>query len=235
MTASASSDAHDGPLARLAKRWHETPLYLRILGGVILGVIVGGLLGNVLPAAVDAVLPPTPPKVKQVPAEPPAKAGEDADRTAEDSSAKNAAARGQAPTRGQALARQILFALETPSKLVLRLLGALASPLILLAVIQALMHAQLPKGSALRLVSLLALNTLVAIGIGLAVANLVQPGRWTKIEVSPAKEKPAAERNPLDLFLENIPRSVLGPFGDEGKVISVIILAVAFGIALRRL
>jgi len=67
------------------------------------------------------------------------------------------------------------------------------------------------------------------------VANIVRPGKWTKVELPPAQEKQAAAKNPLDLFLENIPRSVLGPLADEGKVISVIILAVAFGIALRRL
>src|SRR5262245_46874097 len=63
--------------------------------------------------------------------------------------------------------------LAIPSKLVLRLLGALATPLILLAVIHALMHAELPRGSTFRLLSLLLLNTVVAILIGLTVANLL--------------------------------------------------------------
>jgi Na+/H+-dicarboxylate symporter len=39
----------------------------------------------------------------------------------------------------------------------------------------------------------------------------------------------------LQQLLDNVPKSVLGPFGDEGKVIAVILLALAFGIALRRL
>jgi Na+/H+-dicarboxylate symporter len=34
--------------------------------------------------------------------------------------------------------------------------------------------------------------------------------------------------------LESIPKSILGPFGDNGQVIGVIILALAFGIALRK-
>ena len=125
--------------------------------------------------------------------------------------------------------------LEIPSKLVLRVLGALAPPLILLAVIHALMHADLPRGSAFRLVGLLLLNTVVAICIGLLVANVLQPGRWTKVE--PQKEAAAADEkvDPLALFLDNVPRSLLGPFTDNGKVIAVIMLAVAFGIALRRL
>lgn len=195
----------------LLQRWQMTPLYLRILGGVVLGVVVGLALGE--------------------------RAGP----------------------------------LGIPSKLVLRLLGALASPLILLAVVQALMHAQVPRGSAWRLFRLLITNTLVAIAIGLLVANLVQPGRWTKLSLpekaapsqvsgvegksqladdrqpadgTPADEKstavgqpPLSKKKPdaLKEFLENIPKSLLGPLGDEGKVLSVIVLAVAFGIALRRM
>ncbi len=123
---------------------------------------------------------------------------------------------------------------EIPSKLVLRLLGALASPLIMLAVVQALMHAQIPRGSGFRLVGLLVLNTLVAIFIGLLVANVVQPGGWTEPPVSgPEKNAPKTSSSVVGQFLDNIPKSVLGPFGDDGKVLSVILLAVAFGIALR--
>jgi len=174
----------------LLNRWHSIPLYLRILGGVILGVIVGMIAGD------------------------------------------NAAL------------------LKIPANLVMRLLGALATPLILLAVVQALLHAHIPRGSAFRLVSLLILNTVVAILIGLLVANVIQPGRWTKNpaqdarqaegEQGPAKEKaedtPIVKKSidPAALFLDNIPKSLLGPLGDEGKVISVILLALAFGIALRR-
>jgi DAACS family dicarboxylate/amino acid:cation (Na+ or H+) symporter len=142
--------------------------------------------------------------------------------------------------------------LEIPSKLVLRLLGTLAAPLILLAVVQALMHAEIPKGSGTRLVRLLVLNTLVAIGIGLLVANIVRPGRWSKVELAPPATTqanaaavagggssktgaaPHAGPDALTQFLDNIPKSMLGPLGDEGKVISVIILALAIGIALRR-
>ena len=123
--------------------------------------------------------------------------------------------------------------LGIPSKLVLRLLGALAPPLILLAVVHALMHAELPKGSTFRLVSLLLLNTVVAIIIGLTVANVLQPGRWSKIEPPPPEEAAEARADPLALFLDNVPRSLLGPFTDGGSVIGVIMLAVAFGIALR--
>jgi Na+/H+-dicarboxylate symporter len=140
-------------------------------------------------------------------------------------------------------------AFAVPSKLVLRLLGALAAPLILLAVVQALMHAKFPRGSALQLFSLLILNTLVAICIGLFVANLIQPGHHAQAakpkqeqkdenQAGQKKNGPAKEKEQKDVvaqFLDNIPKSVMGPLTDEGKVISVIMLALAFGIAFRRL
>ncbi|MGH8473796.1 MAG: dicarboxylate/amino acid:cation symporter, partial [Gammaproteobacteria bacterium] len=51
---------------------------------------------------------------------------------------------------------------------------------------------------------------------------------------------PAAEHalpghsDPWLTFIDNIPRSLLGPLGDNGKVLGVIVIALAFGIALRR-
>lgn len=178
-------------------RWHRTPLYLRILGALVLGLLVGLALG------------------------------------------------------------ERAHVLELPSKLILRLLAALAPPLILTAVIQALMHANIPGRRALRLVGLLGLNTLVAIVIGLVVANVVRPGHSARLEPTTppsaaakarnAEErkilevleghgyKPAAQKtDPFTSFLDNVPRSVLGPLGDQGSVIGVILIAVAFGIALRR-
>jgi Na+/H+-dicarboxylate symporter len=126
-------------------------------------------------------------------------------------------------------------ALAIPSQLVLRLLGALAAPLILLAVVQALMNANFPRGSGPRLIGLLVLNTLVAIFIGLAVANVIRPGKWTDQGRLIQEGKQDVEAGIFQQFLDNVPKSILGPLGDGGKVISVILLAIAFGIALRRL
>jgi DAACS family dicarboxylate/amino acid:cation (Na+ or H+) symporter len=159
----------------LFARWHNTPLYIRILGGLLLGILVGICFG----------------------------------------------------VRAEALA--------IPSKLVLRVLGALAPPLILLAIMQALMTAQFERGTAGRLIRLLLLNTLVAICIGLFVANVIKPGQWTQLGAPHADgaAKPGGGRDLLQQFLENVPQSLLGPLGDNGRVMGVIFIAVAFGIALR--
>lgn len=125
--------------------------------------------------------------------------------------------------------------LAVPAKLILRLLAAIAPPLILLAIIRALVNAELPRGTGPRLAGLLLLNTLVAISIGLAVANLVRPGEWHEVAPTPPETAAAAAKGPLEQFLDNVPKSLLGPLTDSGSVIGVIFIAIAFGIALRGL
>jgi DAACS family dicarboxylate/amino acid:cation (Na+ or H+) symporter len=124
--------------------------------------------------------------------------------------------------------------LAMPAKLVLRVLGALAPPLILLAIVQALMRAHLGGQQALRLVTLLLTNTLVAIGVGLFVANIVQPGAWMTAGPPPAPApKVEGAADPLAQLFDAVPKSIAGPFSDDGTVMGVIFIAVAFGVALR--
>lgn len=192
--------------------WHGWPLYLRILIGVVAGLVFGLILAGI---AGDSLKEPT-----------------------------------EKPTIHNHAA-ELLHALEIPANLVLRVLGALAPPLILLAVINALMHAKFPPGTLPKLVFLLLLNTIAAILIGLFIANTLKPGTWrfgedpvAKREKEEAAAKARDERDAkhkaapgpkfsIDQILENIPKSILGPLGDGGKAIAVIILAIAVGLALR--
>ena len=118
-------------------------------------------------------------------------------------------------------------------ELVLRLLGALAPALILVAIVHTFMTTQL-GGLAVRLPRVLLLNTLVAIMVGLTVANVIQPGQGAGLIPPAPPDEMTKAANPLALFLENVPKSLLGPLGDDGKVIGVIFIAVAFGMALRK-
>lgn len=134
---------------------------------------------------------------------------------------------------GLALGSQAAF-LATPGKLVLRLLGALAPPLILAAIVHTFMTTHLGGPLAARLPRLLLMNTLVAITVGLTVANVIQPGRGAGLTPSEPAVETTHAANPLVAFIENVPKSLLGPLGDDGKVIGVIFVAVAFGMALRQ-
>jgi Na+/H+-dicarboxylate symporter len=124
--------------------------------------------------------------------------------------------------------------LAVPGKLVLRLLGALAPALILAAIVHTFMTTNVGGPLARRLPGLLLLNTLVAITVGLTVANVIQPGQGAGLTPPASYEETTKAANPLALFLENVPKSLLGPLGDDGKVIGVIFIAVAFGMALRK-
>ncbi|MFO1044287.1 MAG: dicarboxylate/amino acid:cation symporter [Planctomycetaceae bacterium] len=133
---------------------------------------------------------------------------------------------------GLVLGKQALI-MEIPSKVILQLLGALAPPLILVAVTHVLMTTEIRGKMALRLAGLLLLNTTVAIIVGLAVANLVKPGGNSSFK-PPETVKSAEHRlSPVELLVQNVPKSILGPLGDHQNIIGVIIIAVAFGIALR--
>ncbi|ESS69326.1 C4-dicarboxylate transport protein DctA [Methyloglobulus morosus KoM1] len=126
--------------------------------------------------------------------------------------------------------------LSLPGKLILRLLGALAPPLILAALIHTLMTAEFGGRDSLKLMRLLMLNTLVAIFIGLCVANVIQPGVGAGLALPEAHtetQQISVNPNPLITFLDNVPKSLFGPLGDDGKVIGVIFIGLAFGIALR--
>jgi Na+/H+-dicarboxylate symporter len=159
----------------LFAKYHQTPLYVRIIIAMLIGVVVGLILDE--RAAV----------------------------------------------------------LKELSSIILRLLGAIAPPLILFAILNVLITTDIPKASAWRLARLLALNTLVAIFIGLFVANILQPGYWTTPD-KVVSEEVQKERNEtiLQIIVDKIPQSLIGPFTDQSNIIGVIIIAIAFGVIVRR-
>jgi len=123
--------------------------------------------------------------------------------------------------------------LDLPARLVLRVLGALAPAIVLLAVVRALLTADVRGPAAARLAGLLLLNTTVAILVGLTVANVIEPG--TGAALPPPATPPALPKgDALSALIDNVPESLLRPLV-ENKVIGVVLLAIAFGVAGRRL
>jgi len=160
---------HTGPFA-----WYQnSPLYLRIVGALIIGVIAGLKLGH---WAVH---------------------------------------------------------LSPFSSVVLRLLGALATPLIFVAVIRALVKAKVSGKTGAQLLGLLFLNTTVAIIIGLAIANTIQPGTHTNLNASLAHRPMQEPFDPIKDLLGKLPGSVLKPLADN-DIMAVIIIALAVGAGLRK-
>ncbi|MEY4550926.1 MAG: hypothetical protein RL685_7121 [Pseudomonadota bacterium] len=122
--------------------------------------------------------------------------------------------------------------LDWPARLILRVLGAIAPLLILTAVVRALITADIHGRLALRMTGLLLLNTVMAILVGLGVANLLKPGAGMKPPEHGAP--PNVKADVVSQLLDNIPDSFVRPFV-ENRVIAVVMIAVAFGIAARGL
>lgn len=129
--------------------------------------------------------------------------------------------------------------------LVIRVLKALATPLILFAVLDAFARTEIPGRQAARLFGLSTLNALVAIGLGLGVAHTINAGaRWqghlaellgpAHAAAARTHEGAAPTLDPLTNLGRMIPESVVEPFL-KNQVISAVLIAVALGVALRSL
>jgi DAACS family dicarboxylate/amino acid:cation (Na+ or H+) symporter len=124
--------------------------------------------------------------------------------------------------------------LAIPCDLVLKALRALATPLILLAVLHSFLTAEIPGRAGRRLAVLLFTNTLTAIIIGLLVANVLQPGKWGRIQAPAGTVEVSKRLDPWQLLQDIVPESILKPLVDN-NVLQLIFLALAFGIVLRAL
>jgi len=120
---------------------------------------------------------------------------------------------------------------------VIQLIKAAAAPLLFLAVVSSILKTEIRGRSALRLVFWALVNATIALSIGLLISNLFSPG---KSLVGFAPENPAAAaayaNRTIDLFAtlrSTIPTSFVTPFA-ENLVLSIVFLALLFGIGLRR-
>ncbi len=124
--------------------------------------------------------------------------------------------------------------LVIPCNLVLKALRALATPLILLAVLHSFLTASIPGSQGRRLVVFLFTNTLVAILIGLLVANFLQPGSGSSLPAPSATEKVSTTLDPWGLLQDIVPDALIKPLVDN-NVLQLIFVALAFGVMLRAL
>jgi Na+/H+-dicarboxylate symporter len=136
---------------------------------------------------------------------------------------------GQPSEQGAAIAK----GLAVPCSLVLKALRALATPLILLAVLHSFLTTVIPAKVGQKLVWLLITNTLAAILIGLFVANTLQPGHWGRVGAPPTGETTTGQSfDPWGLLQDSIPDAIIKPLVDN-NVIQLIVVALAFGLVLR--
>lgn len=125
--------------------------------------------------------------------------------------------------------------------LVVRLLKALAVPLIFFAIVDAFVRTEFSARRGGRMVLICLLNVSVAFAIGLTIMNTLRPGEAWRGQFAelvghlPGGETPAAPQATLDP-LKNVdgyvPVSLVDPFS-KNTVISVVLLSLFAGAALR--
>jgi DAACS family dicarboxylate/amino acid:cation (Na+ or H+) symporter len=129
--------------------------------------------------------------------------------------------------------------LGTLGALVVRLLKALATPLVFCAVVDAVARTAIDGRMGLRLLGICFTNTTFAALLAVGIASAIGPGRHADPHAVAAfagdVTTPAAPQPSLDKALQElVPESLLQPFLDN-QVIAIVVLALVVGIALRRL
>lgn len=134
--------------------------------------------------------------------------------------------------------------LKSLGSVILDLIKGLAGPLLLFAVLDAFLRTPVGARSGGRMVAITLTNALIAVVIGLSIANLLQPGRALRsIAISEQARagfeqmtRSVAPDRRIDFFgdlLALVPTSIVRPFLDNA-ILSIIVLAVLGGCALRR-
>lgn len=128
--------------------------------------------------------------------------------------------------------------------LVIRLLKALAAPLILVAIVDAFVRTQFTLKQGLRLIRACAFNVAVACTTGLLLMNIIHPGYlWrgkidqmlTEVPHQEARQAPAnVSLDPIDNLSGYVPESFVEPLL-KNNIISIVLAGVLLGAALRRL
>jgi DAACS family dicarboxylate/amino acid:cation (Na+ or H+) symporter len=122
-------------------------------------------------------------------------------------------------------------------KIVIQLIKAVASPLVFLVVVNAVLQTEVELRAGGRLLKWATLNATIALMIGLALSNLIQPGRHLA-HVTPhaAGDVQAYVGRRIDLWsvLGNfVPSSIVSPFLDN-QILAIVVIALLFGFGLRR-
>lgn len=132
-------------------------------------------------------------------------------------------------------------ALGTLGGLIVNLIKGLAGPLLFLAVVDAFLKTSVDRRAAWRMVRISAINACFALAIGLSLSNLIRPGDY--LDLSNTREVRTApavagsfEPRPIDFvgdLIGFVPTNPVQPFLDN-SILSIVILAVLAGLALRR-
>jgi DAACS family dicarboxylate/amino acid:cation (Na+ or H+) symporter len=124
--------------------------------------------------------------------------------------------------------------LEILPKLILRALTALAAPLVVLAILSAVVSNEIHGRQGALMMVFYLINTLVAMLIGLTLTNLVKPGLGAALADPGATAGPLVQKTVADLMIELVPRSI-GEAFTQNNLAQLVLLTLALGIGLVRI
>lgn len=124
--------------------------------------------------------------------------------------------------------------LDLLPKLIIRALSALAAPLVVLAILHAIITNDIRGRQGFRMMIYYLINTLVAVAIGLTLSNLIKPGLGAELVDFNAARAALPKKSVADLLTELIPKSVGEAFANN-NIAQLVLLTLALGIGLTKI
>jgi DAACS family dicarboxylate/amino acid:cation (Na+ or H+) symporter len=130
----------------------------------------------------------------------------------------------------------IVTILDVIPTMIIRALTALAGPLVVLAILSAIVTNEIRGRQGVRMMLFYLVNTLAAMTIGLVLSNLIQPGRNASLSTTGSAAPAEPTRRGLrDIIVELVPRNIAESFLQNNLAqIVLFTLAIAIGLAQLR-
>lgn len=127
---------------------------------------------------------------------------------------------------------QFSVKLSPISSWILQLIKAAATPLVFLAIVEAILRFRVSGRDFIKLFCITSLNASLAVAVGLLVANFFKPGQYIKF--LGADTKAVLERvDLLGALGKQLPSSIIQPFA-ENNIMPIVLIAIAFSCAWRQ-
>ena len=123
--------------------------------------------------------------------------------------------------------------LDILPRVILRALTALAAPLVVLAILSAIVTNEIRGRLGALMMGFYLLNTIVAMIIGLTLTNLIRPGVGASLSGQTAAQAPP-HKSISDLLIDLVPRSIGEPF-TQNHLAQLVVLTLALGIGLVKI
>jgi DAACS family dicarboxylate/amino acid:cation (Na+ or H+) symporter len=124
--------------------------------------------------------------------------------------------------------------LEILPRVILRALTALAAPLVVLAILSAIVTNEVKGRQGALMMLFYLINTVAAMLIGLALTNLIRPGRGAALIEPGTAAQPMVKKTATEIVLDLVPRSIGEPF-TQNHLAQLVLLTLALGIGLVKI